>query len=158
MARLRPGWLVSLFAAGLSVNCWLPWLTTSAGGGGRASAIGGTFGDIALASRFGAGQLIVLSASVLIVLGAMTARGLSARAAAGAAVAVAVLIGALTWWFFRVNLVAPIRVGYGFYPAAVCAVGALVCSIWALVDGGADRGVSSPVSAVPSDGGRSARR
>ena len=156
MAGLRPGWLVSLFAAGLSVSCWLPWLTTSADGGGRASAIGGTFGDIALASRFGAGQLVVLLASVLIVLGAMTARGLSARPAAAAAVAVSVLIGVLSWWFFRVNLVAPIRVGYGLYISAVCAVGALICSIWALLD----RRVPSPLSAsaVRSDVGRSARR
>jgi len=154
MAHLRPGWLVSLFAAGLSVSCWLPWLTTSAGGGGRASAIGGTFGNIALASRFGAGQLIVLLASVLIVLGAMTARGLSTRPAAVAAVALTVLIGVLSWWFFRVNLVAPIRVGYGFYIAAVCAVGGLVCSIWALVD----RGVSSGLSGARSGGDRSARR
>jgi uncharacterized membrane protein YphA (DoxX/SURF4 family) len=129
-------------------------LTTSAGGGGRASAIGGTFGNIALASRFGAGQLIVLLSSVLIVLGAMTARGLSTRPAAVAAVAVAVLIGVLSWWFFRVNLVAPIRVGYGFYIAAVCAVGGLVCSIWALMD----RGVSSGLSGARSGGDRSARR
>lgn len=156
MAGLRPGWLVSLFAAGLSVSCWLPWLTTPAGGGGRASAIGGTFGDIALASRFGAGQLIVLLSSVLIVLGAMTARGLSARLAAGAAVAVAVLIGLLSWWFFRVNLVAPMRIGYGFYIWAVCGIGALVFSIWALVEPAADRGVSSSVSAVLP--GRSVRR
>ncbi len=149
MARLRPGWLVSLFAAGLSVSCWLPWLTTPVGGGGRASAIGGTFGGITLASRFGAGQVIVLLSSVLIVLGAMAARGLSARPAAGAAVVVSVLIGVLAWWFFQVNLVAPMRVGFGFYIAAVCGVGALLCSIWALV---------MSVSAVLSGVGRSVRR
>ena len=45
-ARLRPGWLVVLFAAVLSVSAWLPWLTTSAEGGGRASAIGGAVGSI----------------------------------------------------------------------------------------------------------------
>ncbi len=133
MARLRPGWLVSVFAAGVSVSSWLPWLTTSADGGGRASAIGGTFGSIALTTRFGPGQLLVLSASVLIVLGAMVARNLSARAAASAAVAVSALIGLLGWWFLHANLVAPMRVGYGFYIAAVCAVGALACSVWALV-------------------------
>lgn len=133
MARLRPGWLVVLFAAGLSVCSWLPWLTTSTNGGGRASAIGGTFGSITLTTRFGPGQLIVLSASALIVLGAMMARDLGARPAALLAVAISVLIGVLTWWFFHVNLVVPMRIGYGFYIAAVCAAGALACSIWALV-------------------------
>ena len=74
MARLQPGWLVAVCAAGLSVSSWLPWLTTTSGGGGRASAIGGTIGAVTLPSRFGAGQLIVLLSSVLIVLGAMVAR------------------------------------------------------------------------------------
>jgi len=142
---------MSLFAAGLSVCCWLPWLTTSADGGGRASAIGGAFGSITLASRFGAGQLIVLLSSVLIVLGAMTARGLSARLAAWSAVAVSVLIGVLAWWFFRANLVAPMRVGYGFYLAAACAVGTLICSVWAVVS-------TSSAAAVLSGVGRSTRR
>lgn len=133
MSRPRPGWLVAMFAAGLSVSSWLPWLTTSANGGGRASAIGGTFGSITLTTRFGPGQLIVLSASVLIVLGAMIARDISARVAASSAVAISVLIGVLAWWFFHVNLVAPMRVGYGFYIAAVCAAGTAACSVWALV-------------------------
>ena len=133
MARLHPGWLVALFAVGLSVSSWLPWLTTTADGGGRANAIGGTFGSITLNTRFGPGQLIVLMASVLVVLGAMTARGLSARMAASAAVATSVLVGLLSWWFFHANLVAPMQLGYGFYTATVCAVGALACSVWALV-------------------------
>jgi hypothetical protein len=75
----------------------------------------------------------VLCASVLIVLGAMMARDVAGRLAAASAMAMSVLIGLLTWWFFSVNLVAPMRIGYGFYAAAVCAVGTLVCSIWALV-------------------------
>lgn len=141
MSRPRPGWLVSLCAVGLSVSSWLPWLTTSADGGGRASAIGGTFGSIALTTRFGPGQLIVLSASVLIVLGAMISRDLSARLAAASAVAISVLIGVLAWWFFHVNLHAPMRVGYGFYIAAVCAVGTLACSVWALVSTPSTRAV-----------------
>ena len=58
MASLRPGWLVVLCGATLAVSAWLPWLTTSAAGGGRASAIGGTVGSIALPPRFGSGQLI----------------------------------------------------------------------------------------------------
>ena len=65
MAGLRPGWLVALCATGLTISSWLPWLTTSARGGGRANAIGGTLGSIALPPRFGAGQLIVLLSSVL---------------------------------------------------------------------------------------------
>ena len=151
MARLRPGWLVSLFAAGLSVSCWLPWLTTPVGGGGRASAIGGTFGGITLASRFGAGQVIVLLSSLLIVLGAMTARDLSARLAASSAVAVSLLTGVLAWWFFRANLMAPLRIGWGFYLAAACAAGALVCSIWALVS-------TSSAAAMLPGAGRAVRR
>ena len=74
MLRPRPGWLVALCAAILAVSAWLPWLTTTADGGGRANAIGGTVGNLVLPPRFGAGQLIVL-ASTLIVAGAMAARG-----------------------------------------------------------------------------------
>ncbi|MEI6254369.1 MAG: hypothetical protein WCP30_16355, partial [Mycobacteriaceae bacterium] len=88
MARPQPGWLLAVCAAGLAVSSWLPWLTTSADGGGRASAIGGTVGSITIPPRFGTGQLIVLSSSVLIVLGAMVARNLSQRPAAAAAVVV----------------------------------------------------------------------
>lgn len=150
MATLRPGWLVSLCAAGLSVGSWLPWLTTTADGGGRASAIGGTLGAVTVPSRFGAGQLIVLSASVLIVLGAMVARDLAARPAAAAAVTVSVLIGVLTWWFYRLNVVAPVAVGYGFYLSVACAVGALGCSIWAL----ASTLAGGPSGATPASAGR----
>jgi uncharacterized membrane protein YphA (DoxX/SURF4 family) len=130
MARLRPGWLLALFAVGLSVATWLPWLTTP--GGGRASAIGGTFGDIAVPARFGAGQLIVLLASVLVVLGAMVARGLAARAAAAVAVVTSVLVAALTGWYFHANVVAPVTAGYGFYVGAACVVAVLACSVWGL--------------------------
>lgn len=133
MARLHPGWLVSLCAAGLAIGSWLPWLTTSAGGGGRASAIGGTLGSVSLPARFGAGQLIVLLASVLIVLGAMVARGLSQRVAAIAAVVIALLLVALTWWYFHANVAPPVGAGYGFYLSAVCVAGVLACSVWALV-------------------------
>ena len=156
MARLHPGWLVSLFAGGLSVSTWLPWLTTTADGGGRASAIGGTFGNISLSSRFGAGQLIALSASVLIVLGAMMARRISARRAASAAVVVTVLIGLLTWWFFRANRVAGMGVGFGVYIAAACAVGTLLCSV-AVVVGRRSAAGPSAAAAIP-DTGPSARR
>lgn len=133
MARLQPGWLVAVFAAGLAVSSWLPWLTTSAAGGGRASAIGGTLGSITLPARFGAGQIIVLGSSVLIVLGAMAARGLSQRRAAAAAVVVSVLVGVLTWWFVHTNAVPPVHLGYGFFIGAACVVGVLGSSVWALV-------------------------
>lgn len=133
MARLRPGWLLALFAAGLTVSSWLPWLTTAADGGGRASAIGGTLGSITLPARFGAGQVIVLLSSVLVVLGAMVARGLSPRLAAAAALMVSVLVGVLAWWFLRANVVGPVVIGYGFYIGAACALGVLGCSVWAVV-------------------------
>lgn len=133
MARLHPGWLVTLFAAGLAISAWLPWLTTSVAGGGRASAIGGAVGSIVLPARFGAGQLIVLLSSVLIVLGAMVARGLSSRWAAAVAVAISVLVGVLTWWYFHANVTGPVVAGFGIYIGAACVLGVLGCSVWALV-------------------------
>lgn len=139
MTRLRPGWFVApgwfvvLSATGLTVCTWLPWLTTTEHGGGRASAIGGTFGSIVLPSHFGPGQLIVLLSSVLIVLGAMAARDVSPRLAAAAAVVISLLVGLLTWWFFHANVQPPVAAGYGLYLGAVCAAAALACSLWALV-------------------------
>ncbi len=77
MARLRPGWLVALCALVLAVSAWLPWLTTSADGGGRANAIGGKVGTIGVPPPgFGVGQLIVLLAATLIVAATMAARQL----------------------------------------------------------------------------------
>lgn len=132
MLRLRPGWFVVLSATGVAISAWLPWLTTSAHGGGRASAIGGTLGSIELPPRFGAGQLIVLLSSVLIVLGAMVARELSARLAASAAVVVSVLVAVLTWWYFHANVNPPVSAGYGLYIGAVFALAVVACSVWAL--------------------------
>ena len=74
----------------------------------------------------------MLSASVLIVLGAMVARTAAARLAAGAAAVVSVAVAVLTWWYFRTNVVAPVVAGYGFYLSAACIVGVIGCSIWAL--------------------------
>ena len=133
MARLRPGWLVALSAAGLAISAWLPWLTTSVAGGGRASAIGGTFGSIALPPRFGAGQLIVLLSSVLIVLGAMAARGLFPRLAGAAAVVISSLVAVLTWWYYRTNVAPPVAAAYGLYIGALCALATLLSSVWTLV-------------------------
>lgn len=133
MARLEPGWAVAVCAAGLAVSSWLPWLTTATDGDGRASAIGGTFGSIALPPRFGVGQLIVLFASVLIVLGAMVARRLSPRVAASAALLVSMLVAVLTWSFFRTNVSGPVAAGYGLYVGTAWVVAVLGCSVWAFV-------------------------
>lgn len=133
MTRSRPGWLIALFAVILSVSVWLPWLVTSANGGGRASAIGGSAGSIALPSRFGVGQLIVLMAAVLLVAGAMIGRGLFSTAASVGALVISLGIAALGVGYYRLNVVAPITAGYGLYIGAVSVVGALVCSLWALV-------------------------
>jgi len=133
MTRSRPGWLIALCAVLLSISAWLPWLMTSANGGGHASAIGGSAGAIVLPARFGVGQLIVLLAAGLLVAGAMVGRELFTRLAAVAALVISVLIGALGVWYYRLNVVAPITAGYGFYLGAVAAAGALGCSVWAMV-------------------------
>src|ERR1700739_2106442 len=93
MIRLQPGWLVVLFAAVIAISGWLPWRTTSIDGGGHSNAIGGTVGNLVPLSKFDAGQLIVLLASALIVAGAMTARGLSMRTSAVAALVLSAWIG-----------------------------------------------------------------
>jgi hypothetical protein len=134
MARLRPGWLVTLCAAILAVSVWLPWLQTSALGGGHATAIGGTVGSIALRPGFGTGQLIVLLTSTLLVAAPMTARGLSVRVASIGALVLSLLIGVLTWWYFRQYVSPPVSASYGFYIAAAAAGLAIVFSVWALVD------------------------
>jgi hypothetical protein len=133
MTRLRPGWLVALFAAVLSVSTWLPWLTTTVNGGGHANAIGGVVGSLALPPRFGVGQLIVLLASVLLVAGAMAGRGISGRAASLAALVISLLAAALVVWYYHLNVVAPVSAGYGIYLGAAGAAGAAICSLWALI-------------------------
>jgi hypothetical protein len=133
MTRLRPGWLITLFAAILSVSVWLPWLTTTVNGGGHASAIGGSVGSLQLPPRFGVGQLIVLLASTLLVAGAMVGRGLSPKLASVAALAISLLITALTAWYYHLNVVPPVVAGYGLYIGAASALGAVGCSAWALV-------------------------
>ncbi|NDJ88213.1 hypothetical protein [Mycolicibacter kumamotonensis] len=133
MTHSRPGWLIALFAVILSVSAWLPWLTTSANGGGHASAIGGSVGSIVLPPRFGVGQLIVLLAAVLLVAGAMIGRGLFSRLASVAALVISLGIAGLGVWYYRLNVVAPITAGYGLGLGAVSVAGALGCSLWALV-------------------------
>ena len=134
MARLRPGWLVVLCAAVLAVSVFLPWLTSRADGGGRASAIGGIVGDMpAPAPGFGVGQLITLLASTLIVAGAMAARGLFGRLASTSALAISVLLVVLTVWYYRLYVYSPVSAGYGLYLGATAAVCAVVLSVWAMV-------------------------
>ena len=133
MFRLRPGWLVALCAAILAVAVWLPWLTTRADGGGRANAIGGTVGNLVLPAQFGAGQLITLLASTLIVAGAMAGRGLSVLAASAAALVISLLLVGLTLWYYHINVHPPVSAGYGFYIGMGVAVVAVGLSVWTLV-------------------------
>ncbi len=130
--RLRPGWLVALFALLVSASAWMPWLTVS--GGGWSSAIGGTHGNVVLTrGGFGVGQLIVLLSSTLIVAGAMAGRRLSAKLASVAALVISLLIVVLTWWFYRLNVNPHVSAEYGLYVGAVGAVCAVACSITAVV-------------------------
>lgn len=134
MTRVRPGWLVALCAGVLAVSAWLPWLTTTADGGGRASAIGGTAGTLSLPSGFGVGQLIVLLCSTLLIAGAMTARGLSAQGAAVAALLNSLLLGALTVLYYYRHVGATVTAGYGFYIGIASVVGAVAFSVWSLIE------------------------
>jgi hypothetical protein len=131
--RLRPGWLVALFALVVSVSTWLPWLTTSEGGGGWANAIGGSHGNIKLPAGFGAGQLIVLLAATLIVAGAMVGRGLSARLASAAALLISLLIALLMGLYYKVNVNPPVSAEYGLYIGVAGAAFAVACSVWSLI-------------------------
>src|ERR1700754_3279753 len=133
MLRTTPGWLGVLCGAILAIAVWLPWLTTRADGGGRANAMGGTVGNLVLPARFGAGQLIALLASMLIVAGAMSARGLSVRAASAAALVISLLLVALTLWYYRINVHPPVAAGFGFYIAIAAAVAAVGFSVWTFV-------------------------
>lgn len=133
MLRPSPGWLVALCAALLAITVWLPWLTTGAEGGGHANAIGGTVGSLVLPARFGAGQLIALLASTLLVAGAMAARGLSSRVASIAALTISLLLVMLTLLYYRINVHPPVSAAYGFYIGAVVAAAAVGFSVWTLI-------------------------
>lgn len=134
MSRVRPGWLVALCAAILVVSAWLPWLTASGDGGGRANAIGGVVGELrAPAPGFGVGQLIVLLGATLIVMGAMAGRGLWGRVASSAALAIAVLLVVLAVWYYRLYVYPPVSAGYGLFLGAAVAVIAVILSVWAMV-------------------------
>lgn len=131
--RLRPGWLVAFFAVVVSASAWLPWLRTTVNGGGWANAIGGAHGNLELPRGFGAGQLIVLLASTLLVVGAMIGRGLSVKLASVAALLISLLIVALTGWYYKLNVNPPVSAEYGLYVGAGAAVCAAACSLVAVV-------------------------
>jgi hypothetical protein len=132
MTRMRPGWLVALFAATVSVSTWLPWLTTSINGGGSANAVGGSMGSLHLPPGFGAGQLTLLLSSTLLVAGAMVGRGLSAKSASVAALVISLLIAALTAWYYAINVKPPVSAAYGLYVGGTATAGTVACSLWAL--------------------------
>jgi hypothetical protein len=133
MSRLRPGWLVVLFAATVSVSAWLPWLKTGVNGGGWANAIGGSVGSLHLPHGFGPGQLIILLSSALLVAGAMAGRGLSMKPASVAALAISLIVVTLTVRYYDVNVKPPVAAAYGLYVGGVAAAAATLCSMWALV-------------------------
>ncbi|UXA17268.1 hypothetical protein [Mycobacterium sp. SMC-4] len=134
MARARPGWLVALCALVVAVSAWLPWLRSSADGGGRANAIGGVAGAMPVPPPgFGVGQLIVLLASVLVVAGAMSARDISARLASSAALTISVVLVALAAWYYRLYVYPPVSAAYGLYLAGALALVAALLSVWAML-------------------------
>jgi hypothetical protein len=133
MTHLRPGWLVVLFATIISISGWFPWRTTTVGGGGHSNAMGGAFGSILPLGKFDAGQLIVLLASCLIVAGAMTARNLSVRISALAALALSLSIGALTVVYYMQKVHPPVDAAFGLYIGAVATVFAVICSVWGVL-------------------------
>jgi len=125
MERLRPAWIVALCAMVLLVSAWLPWLTSSAG---RANAIGGKIGHIAVPPPgFGIGQTIVLLSSCLLVAAAMTARSLLARWASLATLVLALGLTVLAAWYYRLYVHAPVSATYGLYLGmAIAALASLV--------------------------------
>lgn len=134
MARLRPGWLVVLCAMVVLVSAFLPWLVTSADGGGRAYAIGGKHGQIPFPpDGFGVGQFIVLLSSTLMVAAAMAARGLSPRATSSAALGISVIAAALCVWYYRLYVTPPIDAGYGFYIGVIAILVAALLSVLTMV-------------------------
>jgi hypothetical protein len=122
--------MVALFAAVGWMSVWLPWLTKR--GGGWANAVGGHVGNLPLQHHFGAGQLIVLLSSALLVTGAMVGRGLSVRPASVIALIISVLEIALMARYYAVNVKPPVSAAYGLYVGGAAVAAGLLCSLWAL--------------------------
>lgn len=135
MARVRPGWLVALCALVVAVSAWFPWLTSTADGGGRANAIGGVTAGVMPVPPpgFGVGQFIVLLASSLVVAGAMSARGISARMASTVALGISVVLVVLAVWFYRLYVYPPVAAGYGLYVGGAVALLAALLSVWTML-------------------------
>jgi hypothetical protein len=131
--RLRLGWVVAFFALMISGSAWMPWLTTTQNGGGWANAIGGKHGSVVLPHGFGAGQLIVLLSSALLVAGAMVGRGLSVKPASVAALVISLLIVVLTVWYYKLNVNPPVSAEYGLYVGVAAAGCASACSVAAAI-------------------------
>jgi hypothetical protein len=89
--------------------------------------------SLQLPPGFGAGQLIVLLASALLVAGAMLGRGLSVKPASLAALIISLLIVALVAWYYKLNVNPPVSAEYGLYVGGVAAVGAVACSVVSLI-------------------------
>jgi hypothetical protein len=145
MSRARPGWLVAVCALVVAVSAWLPWLTSAStpAGRGRANAIGGVSGAMPVPPPgFGVGQLIVLLSAVLVVAGAMAARGISTRLASTAALAVSVILVVLAVWFYRLYVYPPVTAGYGLFVAGGAGLAAMLLSVWTMLAGW--KGATSP--------------
>ena len=134
MLRVRPGWLVALFRGDP--------------GGQRVAALADHRAPTAAAAPTRSagpseiwccrpGSAPVSSSCSwrrrLIVAGAMAGRGLSARLASAAALAISLLLVALTVWYYHINVHPPVSAGYGLYIGAAVAIAAVLCSVWALV-------------------------
>jgi len=133
MAGARPGWFVALCALVIAVSAWLPWLTSSEGGG-RANAIGGIAGAMPVPPPgFGVGQLVVLLASTLVVAGAMSARGISGRVASTTALTISVVLVVLAVWYYRLYVYPPVSAGYGLYIGGAVALVAVLLSVWTML-------------------------
>lgn len=133
MSRVRPGWLVALCAVAVAVSAWFPWLTSTAGGGGRANAIGGVAGAMTVPPPgFGVGQFVVLLASLLVVAGAMSARSISARLASTVALSISVTLVVLAVWYYRLYVYPPVAAGYGLYLGGAVALLAVLLSVWTM--------------------------
>ncbi|WP_078282653.1 hypothetical protein [Mycobacteroides franklinii] len=129
----RVGWLIAFTGLVMAFSVWLPWLRTSASGGGRANAIGGATGSVVLPSGFGAGQMILLVSALLVVAGCMVGQHILHRIAPVAAGVLALALMGLELLYYRTNIKPPIATGYGFWVAISASAIAVALAIVALL-------------------------
>ena len=55
------------------------------------------------------------------------------RTASVAALVISLLIVALVWWYYKLNVSPPVSAEYGLYIGGVAALGAVVCSISSVI-------------------------